>query len=116
MQIAEEIIVFFLAQVMELNRSETLRHENSFFINEALVQMSLNPLNKPPPPGIHQDAAYPPGIPHSDLVRPTENQVDLKTDVSQPSDINHELWIAAGACHQIPPLHQSSKDSCKNGN
>ncbi|XP_010851840.1 PREDICTED: rho guanine nucleotide exchange factor 28 isoform X1 [Bison bison bison] len=101
-------------EVMELNRSETLRHENSFFINEALVQMSLNPLNKPPPPGIHQDAAYPPGIPHSDLVRTTENQVDLKTDVSQPSDINHELWIAAGACHQIPPLHQSSKDSCKN--
>ena len=42
MQIAEEIIVFFLAQVMELNRSETLRHENSFFINEALVQMSLH--------------------------------------------------------------------------
>lgn len=116
MQIAEEIIVFFLAQVMALNQSETLCHENSFFINEALLQMSLNPLNKPTPPDIHQDAAYPPGICPSDLVRTTENQVDLKTDVSQPSDINHELWIAAGACHQIPPLHQSSKDSCKNGN
>ncbi|XP_040118636.1 rho guanine nucleotide exchange factor 28 isoform X2 [Oryx dammah] len=100
-------------EVMELNRSETLCHENSFFINEALVQMSLNPLNKPTPPDIHQDVTYPPGISHSDLVRTSESQVDLKTDVSQPSDINHELWIAAGACHQIPPLHQSSKDSCK---
>ncbi|XP_052515132.1 rho guanine nucleotide exchange factor 28 [Budorcas taxicolor] len=101
-------------EVMELNQSETLCHENSFFFNEALVQMSLNPLNKPTPPDIDQDAAYPPGVSHSDLVRTSENQVDLKTDVSQPSDINHELWIAAGACHQIPPLHQSSKDSCKN--
>ncbi|XP_065761779.1 rho guanine nucleotide exchange factor 28 isoform X1 [Muntiacus reevesi] len=101
-------------EVMELNQSETLCHENSFFINEALVQMSLNPLNKPTPPDFHQDAAYPPGISHSDLVRTSENQVDLKMDVSQPSDVNHELWIAAGACHQIPPLHQSSKDSCEN--
>ena len=101
---------------MELNRSETLCHENSFFINEALAQMSLNPLNKATPPDFHQDAAYPPGISHSDLVRTSENQVDLKMDVSQPSDVNHELWIVAGACHQIPPLHQSSKDSCKNGN
>ncbi|KAI4535689.1 hypothetical protein MG293_014016, partial [Ovis ammon polii] len=101
-------------EVMELNQSETLCHENSFFFNEALVEMSLNPLNKPTPPDIHQDAAHPPGVSHSGLVRTSENQVDLKTDVSQPSDINHELWIAAGACHQIPPLHQSSKDSCKN--
>ncbi|XP_069412283.1 rho guanine nucleotide exchange factor 28 isoform X2 [Ovis canadensis] len=101
-------------EVMELNQSETLCHENSFFFNEALVEMSLNPLNKPTPPDIHQDAAHPPGVSHSGLVRTSENQVDLKTDISQPSDINHELWIAAGACHQIPPLHQSSKDSCKN--
>ncbi|XP_055277837.1 rho guanine nucleotide exchange factor 28 isoform X2 [Moschus berezovskii] len=101
-------------EVVELNRSETLCHENSFFINEALVQMPLNPSNKPPPPDIHQDAACPSGVSHSDLVRTSENQVDLKTDISQPSDVNHELWIAAGACHQIPPLHQSSKDSCKN--
>ncbi|KAJ1070279.1 hypothetical protein K5549_006827 [Capra hircus] len=103
-------------EVMELNQSETLCHENSFFFNEALVQMSVNPLNKLTPPDIHQDAAHPPGVSHSGLARTSENQVDLKTDVSQPSDINHELWIAAGACHQIPPLHQSSKDSCKNGN
>ncbi|XP_017921060.1 PREDICTED: rho guanine nucleotide exchange factor 28 isoform X4 [Capra hircus] len=101
-------------EVMELNQSETLCHENSFFFNEALVQMSVNPLNKLTPPDIHQDAAHPPGVSHSGSARTSENQVDLKTDVSQPSDINHELWIAAGACHQIPPLHQSSKDSCKN--
>ncbi|XP_061045338.1 rho guanine nucleotide exchange factor 28 isoform X3 [Eubalaena glacialis] len=101
-------------EVMELNQSEGLCHENSFFINEALVQMSLNTLNKPTPAAIHQDATYPPSISHSDLVRTSENQVDLKMNISQPLDVNHELWIAAGSCHQIPPLHQSSKDSCKN--
>uniref|UniRef100_A0A8D1M5N6 Rho guanine nucleotide exchange factor 28 n=2 Tax=Sus scrofa TaxID=9823 RepID=A0A8D1M5N6_PIG len=97
-------------ELMELNRSENFCHENSFFINEALVQMSLNTFNKPTP----SDATYPPDISHSDLVRTCGNQVALKTDVSRPSDVNHEPWVAAGPCHQIPPLHQSSKDSCEN--
>ncbi|KAL2779585.1 rho guanine nucleotide exchange factor 28 isoform 4 [Daubentonia madagascariensis] len=101
-------------EVMELNRSESLCHENSFFINEALVQMSLNTFNKPNLSGIHQDATSPPDMSNSDLVRTSENQVDLKMDVSQPSDVNHELWTATGSCHQIPPLYESSKDSCKN--
>nr|XP_058917745.1 rho guanine nucleotide exchange factor 28 isoform X6 [Kogia breviceps] len=106
--------LLYSLQVMELNQSEGLCHENSLFINEALVQMSLNTLNKPTPADIHQDATYPPSISHSDLVRTSENQVDLKMNISQPLDVSHELWIAAGSCHQIPPLHQSSKDSCKN--
>ncbi|XP_026956642.1 rho guanine nucleotide exchange factor 28 isoform X5 [Sagmatias obliquidens] len=106
--------LLYSLQVMELNQSEGLCHENSFFINEALAQMSLNTLNEPPPADIHQDATYPPSISHSDLVRTSENQVDLKMNISQPLDVSHELWIAAGSCHQIPPLHQSSKDSCKN--
>uniref|UniRef100_A0A667I099 Rho guanine nucleotide exchange factor 28 n=1 Tax=Lynx canadensis TaxID=61383 RepID=A0A667I099_LYNCA len=101
-------------EVMELNRSESLCHENSFFINEALVQMSLSTYNKSTPSGVYQDATYPQNISNSDLVRTSENQVDLHLDVSQPLDVNHELWTAAGSCHQIPPLHQSSKDSCKN--
>ncbi|XP_026895898.1 rho guanine nucleotide exchange factor 28 isoform X1 [Acinonyx jubatus] len=101
-------------EVMELNRSESLCHENSFFINEALVQMSLNTYNKSTPSGVHQDATYPQNISNLDLLRTSENQVDLHLDVSQPLDVNHELWTAAGSCHQIPPLHQSSKDSCKN--
>ncbi|XP_023401309.2 rho guanine nucleotide exchange factor 28 [Loxodonta africana] len=101
-------------EVMDLNRSESFCHENSFFINEALVQMSLNTFNKPNLSDTHQDDIDPPNISHSDLVRTSENQVDLKMDVSQPLDINHELWTAPGSCHQIPPLHKSSKDSCKN--
>ncbi|MBZ3873041.1 Rho guanine nucleotide exchange factor 28 [Sciurus carolinensis] len=100
-------------EVMELNRSEGLRPENSLLIHETLVQMSLNTFSKSSPSGIHKDATYPPNMSNSDLVRTSESQVDLKTDVSQPSDVNHELWTAVGPCHQIPPLHESSKDSCK---
>ncbi|XP_011728484.2 rho guanine nucleotide exchange factor 28 isoform X1 [Macaca nemestrina] len=102
-------------EVMELNRSESLCHENSFFINEALVQMSFNTFNKPNPSVIHQDATYPTTRSPSDLVRTSENQVDLKMDPSQPSNVSHELWTAvAGSSHQILPFHESSKDSCKN--
>ncbi|KAK2496093.1 hypothetical protein MC885_019003 [Smutsia gigantea] len=101
-------------EVMELNQSESLCRENSFFINEALVQMSLNTFTKPTPSGIHEDAAYPPRLSNSDLGRTGENQADLKMDVSQSWDVNHELWAVAGSCHQVPPLHQSNKESCKN--
>ncbi|KAF5913649.1 hypothetical protein HPG69_017270, partial [Diceros bicornis minor] len=54
------------AEVMEFNQSESLCHENSFFINETLVQMSLNTFNKPTPSDIHWDATYPPNISNSD--------------------------------------------------
>ncbi|KAK1345187.1 hypothetical protein QTO34_013897 [Cnephaeus nilssonii] len=104
------------AEVMELNRSESLHYENSLFINDALVQMSLNTFDKPTRPAIHQDATYPPSISNSDSERTSENQVDLKTDVSQPTGENHELWTAAESCHPTAPLHQSSEDSCHNGN
>lgn len=108
--------LYFLTQVMELNRSESLCYENSFFVNEALVQMSFNTFHKPTPSGIYRDATYPLNISNSDLIRTSENQVDLKMDVSQPLGVNHELWATAESCHQTTPLHQSSEDSCKNGN
>ncbi|XP_006874464.1 PREDICTED: rho guanine nucleotide exchange factor 28-like [Chrysochloris asiatica] len=101
-------------EVMDLNRSESFCHENSFFINEALVQMSLNTLNQPNPSDTHQDVIHPHNVSNSDLVRTSENQVDLKTDVSRPLNVNHELWTAPGSCHQLPPRHKSSKDSCKH--
>ncbi|ERE81473.1 rho-guanine nucleotide exchange factor-like protein [Cricetulus griseus] len=100
-------------EVMELNRAESLCHENSFYINEALVQMSLNTSNKPNPSGVPWDT-YPPDVSHFDLVRTSDNQTELKIDVSQPPDVSHELWTATGPSHQIPALQENNKDSCKN--
>ncbi|XP_042637254.1 rho guanine nucleotide exchange factor 28 [Orycteropus afer afer] len=101
-------------EIMDLNCSESLCHENSFFINEALVQMSLNTFSKPNPSDTHQNSIGLQNISNTDLVRTSKTQVDLKMDISQPLNINHELWTTTGSCHQIPPLHKSSKDSCKN--
>ncbi|KAG8524641.1 Rho guanine nucleotide exchange factor 28, partial [Galemys pyrenaicus] len=103
-------------EVMELNRSESLCHQNSFFINEALVQMSLNTFSRPTPSDIHQDVTYPVNISDSEPVRTSRSQVDLKMEASQLSDVSPELCPAAGSRHQIPPPHQSSNDSCGNGN
>lgn len=99
---------------MELNRSESLHYENSFPVNNDLVQMSFNTFDTPAPTAIHQDDTHPLNMSNSDLGRTSESQVDLKTDVSQPAGSNHELWTAAESCDQTPPLHQSSEDSCKN--
>ncbi|XP_037385481.1 rho guanine nucleotide exchange factor 28-like, partial [Talpa occidentalis] len=101
-------------EVMELNRSESLCHQNSFFINEALVQMSLNTFSRTTPSGSHQDVTCPLNISDSESVRTSRSQVDLETEVAQPSDVSPELCTAAGSCHQIPPPYQSSKDSRKN--
>uniref|UniRef100_A0A8C6RTH2 Rho guanine nucleotide exchange factor 28 n=1 Tax=Nannospalax galili TaxID=1026970 RepID=A0A8C6RTH2_NANGA len=101
-------------EVIELNRSESLCHDNSFFISEALAHMSLNTFNKPNPPDNPSDAAYPLHVSNSDLIRTSDSQTDLKINISQPSDVNHELWTAIGPSHQIPTLQESSKDSCKN--
>lgn len=97
-------------EAMELNRSESLCHEGSFFINDALVQMSLNTFNK----GAHQDGTQPPSLSHADLVRTCENQVDRRTDDPPPVDVNHELRTVPGACHQEPPLQEGSQESCNN--
>lgn len=102
-------------QVMELSRAESLCHEDSFFINEALVHMSLNTSNKPNPSGVPWDP-YPPRVSPFDLVRTSDNQTELKRDVSQTPDVNHELWTATGPGHEIPALQVNVQDSCKNGN
>ncbi|XP_010633470.1 rho guanine nucleotide exchange factor 28 isoform X2 [Fukomys damarensis] len=101
-------------EAVELNRSESLWHENSFFVNEALVQMSLNVFSKPSLSGIYQDAACPTHTPNSDSLRTGENQGVFKTDVSQSADVDPGLWTAAEPCHQIPPLHDGNRDSCKH--
>ncbi|XP_075397283.1 rho guanine nucleotide exchange factor 28 isoform X2 [Tenrec ecaudatus] len=103
-------------EVTDLSRSESLRHENSFFVNEAFVRMSLNTSNQPTPSDTCPDATDPQHASNSGLVRTSGNQADLKMDVSQPLDVTHELWSAPGSCYQTPPLQKSSKESCNEGN
>lgn len=99
-------------EVTELNRAESLCHENSFFINEAFGHMSLNTSNKPNPSGVPWDA-HPLEGSHFDLARTSESPTELKIDISQPPDVNSELWTT-GPGHQRPALQENSKESYKN--
>lgn len=100
-------------EVVELNRAESLCHEDSLFINEALIRMSLNTSDSPNPPSVPWDA-HPAAVSHVDLVRTSDNQTELELDISRSSDVNHELWTAAGLGHQIPAPQENSADSCEN--
>ncbi|XP_020854042.1 rho guanine nucleotide exchange factor 28 isoform X3 [Phascolarctos cinereus] len=102
------------SEVTGLNRSDSLCHKNSFFVNEALVHMSLNTVNKSNSTGVHQDIVYPLNISNSDLPRTSESQTDLKMDISYHSDVTHELWRATDPGHQVPSLLCSNKDCCNN--
>lgn len=76
--------------------------------------MSLNTSNKPNPSGVPWDA-HPLEGSHFDLARTSESPTELKIDISQPPDVNSELWTT-GPGHQRPALQENSKESYKNGN
>ncbi|XP_027720074.1 rho guanine nucleotide exchange factor 28 isoform X3 [Vombatus ursinus] len=102
------------SEVTGLNRSDSLCHENSFFVNEALVHMSHNTVNKSNSTGVHQDFVYPLNISNSDLPRTGESQTHLKMDISYHSDVTHELWRATNPGHPVPSLLRGNKDCCNN--
>ncbi|XP_048705262.1 rho guanine nucleotide exchange factor 28 isoform X5 [Caretta caretta] len=77
-------------EIMGHSQSESLSAENSFFINETLVQMSLNSLNKSNPSLVYQDGVYGINVTNSDITRTSENQ---------PA-ITNELWKSTAPCHQ----------------
>ncbi|XP_074808835.1 rho guanine nucleotide exchange factor 28 isoform X2 [Natator depressus] len=91
-------------EIMGHNQSESLRAENSFFINETLVQMSLNSLNKSNPSLVYQDGVYGINVTNSDITRTSENQ---------PA-ITNELWKSTAPCHQVSSSCKSNKDACNN--
>ncbi|XP_073200369.1 rho guanine nucleotide exchange factor 28 isoform X8 [Lepidochelys kempii] len=91
-------------EIMGHSQSESLSAENSFFINETLVQMSLNSLNKSNPSLVYQDGVYGINVTNSDITRTSENQ---------PA-ITNELWKSTAPCHQVSSSCKSNKDACNN--
>ncbi|XP_043370621.1 rho guanine nucleotide exchange factor 28 isoform X7 [Dermochelys coriacea] len=91
-------------EIMGHNQSESLSAENSFFINETLVQMSLNSLNKSNPSLVYQDGVYGINLNNSDITRTSENQ---------PA-ITNVLWKSTAPCHQVSSSCKSNKDACNN--
>uniref|UniRef100_A0A8D0L184 PH domain-containing protein n=1 Tax=Sphenodon punctatus TaxID=8508 RepID=A0A8D0L184_SPHPU len=102
-------------EIMGHNQLDGLCDENSVFINEALVQMSLNSFNKSNPSLVYQDGVYGANISNSDLTMTSENEVNLKMDTSYQQALANELWKSTGPYHQVSSSCTNNKDVCNNG-
>ncbi|KGL83358.1 Rho guanine nucleotide exchange factor 28, partial [Tinamus guttatus] len=69
-------------EIMGRNSSDSLHGENSFYLNEAVVHMSLSSLNRSDSSLVYEDGVYGLNISNSDTARTSENQVHLKMDTS----------------------------------
>ncbi|KFZ57714.1 Rho guanine nucleotide exchange factor 28, partial [Podiceps cristatus] len=60
------------------NQSDSLHGENTFYLNEAVVCVSLSSLNRSDSSLVYKDGVYGLNISNSDIARTSENRVDLK--------------------------------------
>lgn len=74
--------IFPLLQIMGHNGSDSLHGENTFYLNEALVCISISSLNRSESSLIYEDGVCRLDISNSDLARNSENQVDLIMNTS----------------------------------
>ncbi|XP_019338152.2 rho guanine nucleotide exchange factor 28 isoform X2 [Alligator mississippiensis] len=101
-------------QIVVHNQSDSLCGENTFIINEALVRMSLKSLNRSNPSVVYQDGVYGINISNSAITRTSENQVNLKMDISCQSAVTNELWKSTSSYQQIPSSCKINKDAFNN--
>ncbi|KGL92690.1 Rho guanine nucleotide exchange factor 28, partial [Charadrius vociferus] len=69
-------------EIMGHNQLDGLHDENTFYLNEAVVCVSLSSVNRSDSSLVYEDGVYELNISNSDIARTTENQVDLKMDTS----------------------------------
>ncbi|XP_068781606.1 rho guanine nucleotide exchange factor 28-like isoform X4 [Struthio camelus] len=101
-------------EIMGHNSSDSLHGENSFYLNEALVHMSLSSLNRSDSSLVYEDGVYGLHISNSDTARTSENQVDLKMDPSYQRALTNELWKSCGPYQQVSFSCKSNKDAFNN--
>ncbi|NXP54997.1 ARG28 factor, partial [Heliornis fulica] len=96
------------------NQSNSLPHENTFYLNEAVVCVSLSSPNRSDSSLIYEDGVY--GLKHSnsDIARTSENQMDLKTDTPCQPALTSTLWKSTGPYEQMSFSCKSNKDAFNN--
>ncbi|XP_028913681.1 rho guanine nucleotide exchange factor 28 isoform X1 [Ornithorhynchus anatinus] len=99
---------------ISLNRLDDSSHENSLFINEAMVLVSPNSLCTSNPPGVYREGSHLANA--SGETRTSEaDQATLQKDTADPVDDPRQLWSSAGPSERTPaPLRGSSKDAGYN--
>ncbi|XP_010280590.1 PREDICTED: rho guanine nucleotide exchange factor 28, partial [Phaethon lepturus] len=100
-------------EIMGHNQLDSLHSENTFYLNEAVVCVSLSSLNRSDSSLVHEDGVYGLNIANSDAARTSENQMDLKMDTCQPA-LTSALWKSTGPYQQMSFSCKSNKDAFNN--
>ncbi|KAM6109150.1 rho guanine nucleotide exchange factor 28 [Phoenicopterus ruber ruber] len=101
-------------EIMGHNQSGSLHGENTFYLNEAVVCVSLSSLNRSDSSLVYEDGVYGLNISNSDIARTSENQVDLKMDTSCQPTLTNALWKSTGPYQQMSFSCKSNKDAFNN--
>ncbi|XP_021235289.1 rho guanine nucleotide exchange factor 28 isoform X3 [Numida meleagris] len=101
-------------EIMGHDQLDSLHGENAFYLNEAVVRVSLSCLNRSDSPLAYEDSVYGLGISNSDMARICENQVDLRVDTSCQPALTSELWKSTGPYQQMSFSCKSNKDAFNN--
>ncbi|XP_065511804.1 rho guanine nucleotide exchange factor 28 [Caloenas nicobarica] len=101
-------------EIMRHNQSNSLHGENTFYLNEAVVCVSLSSLSRSDSSLVCTDGVYGLNISNSDTARTNENQVDVKTDTSCQPALTGALWKSTGPCQQMSISCKSNKDAFNN--
>ncbi|XP_060617656.2 rho guanine nucleotide exchange factor 28 isoform X1 [Anolis sagrei] len=88
--------------------------ENSVFINEAIVQMSLNRLNRSHSAIVYQDSEHGRNLPNSGLLRTTENQVNLNVDIACQQMFTGDRSKSTDLSHHTSSSSTNHRDACNN--
>ncbi|XP_010172605.2 rho guanine nucleotide exchange factor 28, partial [Antrostomus carolinensis] len=101
-------------EIMGHNQLDSLYGENTFYLNEAVVCVSLGSLNRSDSSLIYDDGVYGLSISNSDTAKTSENQVDLKMDASCQPVLTTALWKSTGPYQQMSFSCKSNKDAFNN--
>uniref|UniRef100_A0A670JTJ5 Rho guanine nucleotide exchange factor 28 n=1 Tax=Podarcis muralis TaxID=64176 RepID=A0A670JTJ5_PODMU len=103
-------------EIMGHIQSDCFCGENSVFLNEAIVQMSLNRLNRSNSSLVYQDSVRGVNLPNSDLTRTPENQGKLNMDISSQQAFMGDPSKSSRLCHHTPSFSAGHTDACNNCN
>ncbi|NXW66555.1 ARG28 factor, partial [Eurystomus gularis] len=101
-------------EIIEHNQLDSLHCENTFYLNEAVVCVSLSSFYRSDSSLVYEDGVYGLNISNSDLARTNENQVDLKMDTSCQPALTSALWKSTGPYQQMAFSCKSKKDGLNN--
>ncbi|XP_051498944.1 rho guanine nucleotide exchange factor 28 isoform X2 [Apus apus] len=101
-------------EIVGHNQSDSLHSENTFYLNEAVVCVSLSSLNRSNSSLVFEDGVYGLNISNSDVARTSKNQVDLKMDTSCQPVLTNALWKSTGPYQQMSFSCKSNKDAFNN--